>query len=57
MAVKAGLIIEDDTGETKVNADMMNVAAHFLFIVQFFGFAGSLGPSHVTCPDVKRMHF
>lgn len=46
--VRAGAIIDDEIGETSVKEDTMKVAAHFRFIDQFFGFAGSSGESHVT---------
>jgi len=47
--VRAGDIIDEDTGDSKVNDETMNVAAHFRFIDQFLGFFGSSGPSHDTC--------
>ena len=46
--VRAGAIMEDEIGETSVKEDTMKVAAHFRFIDQFFGFAGSSSESHVT---------
>ena len=46
--VKAGATIDDETGEMNVKDDTTIVAAHFFFIVQFFGFSGSLVPFHVT---------
>ncbi len=49
MLVNAGATIDDDTGEMKVKEDTTSVAAHFFFMVQFFGFSGSSAPFHVTC--------
>lgn len=40
--------MDDDTGETSVKDEMMKVAAHLRFMLQFFGLAGSSGPSQVT---------
>ena len=40
--------MEEAIGETSVKHETINVAAHFRFIDQFFGFAGSSGESHVT---------
>lgn len=47
--VRAGDIMDEDTGDSRVKDDTMNVAAHFRFIDQFLGFLGSSGPSHVIC--------
>jgi len=49
MEPKAGAIIDEEIGDTSVKADTMNVAAHFRFMDQFFGFFGSAGESQVTC--------
>jgi len=46
--VRAGAIIEEDTGDMKVKEETTSVAAHFFLIDQFLGFPGSSGPSHVT---------
>lgn len=48
MPVNAGATIDDDTGDMKVKEDTTSVAAHFFFMVQFFGFSGSSGPFQVT---------
>jgi hypothetical protein len=40
--------MDDDTGEMKVKEETISVAAHFFRSVQFFGFSGSSGLSHVT---------
>jgi hypothetical protein len=48
MEYNAGAIMDEDMGETKVNAETMNVAAHLRFMDQFFGLAGSSSESHVT---------
>lgn len=45
---KAGAIIDEDTGEMKVNADTINVAAHFFRYDQFLGLSPSSSESHVT---------
>ena len=44
----AGATIEEETGEMKVKQETTTVAAHFLRMLQFLGFAGSSGESHVT---------
>lgn len=44
----AGATIDEETGEMNVNSDTVMVAAHFFLLLQFFGFSGSSGPSHVT---------
>lgn len=46
--LRAGAIIDDDTGDIKVKQDTTNVAAHFFLIDQFLGFSGSSGPDQVT---------
>ena len=48
IAGRAGATTDEETGEMKVKDDMTIVAAHFRPNVQFLGFSGSLGPSHVT---------
>ena len=48
MSNSAGAIIELETGEMKVKSETVMVAAHFLCRLQFLGFIGSPGPSHVT---------
>lgn len=48
MSRSAGAIIELETGEIKVKSETVMVAAHFLCLLQFFGFMGSSGPSQVT---------
>ena len=48
MVPNAGATMEEDTGEMNVNEETVKVAAHFRPLVQFFGFAGSSGPSQVT---------
>jgi len=55
MAGSAGEIMDEETGETNVKAETMNVAAHFRFMDQFFGFEGSFGPSHVTYIIQKKL--
>jgi hypothetical protein len=44
----AGATIVEDTGEMKVKAETMTVAAHLRRTLQFRGFAGSSGPSQST---------
>lgn len=46
----AGATIDEETGEMKVNSETVIVAAHFFFMLQFFGFSGSSSPDHVTFP-------
>ncbi len=53
MVVKAGATMEEETGEMNVNNDTVTTIAHFFFMVQFLGFPGSSGPSHVTCRVVN----
>jgi hypothetical protein len=48
MFMRAGAIIELDTGEMKVKSETVIVAAHFFCLLQFLGFKGSFGPSQVT---------
>ena len=49
IVVRAGAIIEDETGEMNVNEETTKVAAHFRPNDQFLGFSGSSGPFHVIC--------
>lgn len=44
----AGATREEDTGEMNVKQETVQTAAHFFPVVQFLGFSGSSGPSHVT---------
>jgi hypothetical protein len=39
--VRAGEIMDDEIGDTRVNAETMNVAAHLRFMLQFLGLDGS----------------
>ena len=48
MLMRAGAIMELDTGEMKVKRETVIVAAHFFCLLQFLGFSGSCGPSQVT---------
>src|SRR4051812_40302389 len=48
MTPNAGATMEEETGDMNVKDETTNVAAHFRFMLQFFGFRGSCGPSHVT---------
>ena len=48
MVDNAGATIDDETGDMKVKDETTSVANHFRFVVQFFGLAGSSGPSQVT---------
>jgi hypothetical protein len=48
MLLRAGDIMDDDIGETRVKQETIKVAAHFRFIDQFFGLLGSFSESHVT---------
>lgn len=43
----AGEIMDEEMGETSVKQDTIRVAAHLRLMLQFFGFAGSSGESHV----------
>ena len=57
MVASEGATIDDETGEMNVNIDTTNVAAHFLFLLQFLGFSGSSGPSHVTYFVVRKLDY
>ncbi len=48
MAGAAGAIMDDATGVMKAMRETSPVASHLCLNVQFLGFAGSSGPSHVT---------
>lgn len=48
MVVNAGATMEEETGEMKVKEDTTRHAAHLRRIDQFFGLAGSSGPSQET---------
>jgi hypothetical protein len=39
----------EDMGDIRVNDETKRVIPHLCFLLQFFGFSGSSGPSHVTC--------
>lgn len=48
IASSPGATIVEETGDMNVNEETIRVAAHFRPRVQFRGFLGSSGPSHVT---------
>lgn len=48
MEVNAGATMEEETGEMKVKEETTRHAAHLRRIGQFFGLAGSSGPSQET---------
>jgi hypothetical protein len=45
----AGESMDDDSGVTNEKPEAMKVIIHLRRMDQFRGFAGSVGPSHVTC--------
>lgn len=57
MEVRAGAIMDEETGEMKVKQETMTTADHFLPIDQFLGFPGSSGPFQVTCGLVWLIGF
>lgn len=53
MAGRHGATMEEDTGAMSENSEMVKVAPHFFFMLQFCGLAWSCGPSHVTFEGIE----
>ena len=54
MVDRAGAVMEEQRGERKAKPETMSDVAHFCPMDQFFGFAGSDGPSQVTSRSWNR---
>lgn len=52
MLAKAGAIIDELTEDSKLKSDTGTILFHLRRVVQFLGWSGSSGPSHVTCRSV-----
>jgi hypothetical protein len=50
IASRAGATVAEDIELKRLNRDIGMKTIHFRLAGQFFGFSGSLGPSHVTYP-------
>jgi hypothetical protein len=49
MTGRTGATIVEENGDMKVKSDTSIVTTHLRLLLQFKGFAGSFGPSHVIC--------
>ena len=52
--LNAGATIDDDTGDTNMNSELSTVMPQRFPLLQFLGFAGSSGPSHVTLDEASE---